>query len=140
MTDLDRRGEQYLDVVRVLLLVQASILLATTIEAAFWSVAFPGAPGATVLLSAAAATTLYVARARLRADRRGTRRLIYVIEGALLVTFALDALLAAFLTASAPPLVAITTRLALPLTVIALLRNASRAGAPAASLVTEGAL
>jgi hypothetical protein len=113
-------------VVRVLLLVQAAILVATTIEAVIWGLAFR-APAATALLSGMAAVGLLIGRTRIRADRAGTRRLIYVIEGALLVALVVDALLAVALVGALPPPVAQLTRLVLPISVIGLLRHVARA-------------
>jgi hypothetical protein len=130
-----RHDEDLLDVARVLLLVQGSILVATTIEALLWSFVFAGAPGASVWLSGAAATTILVARARLRADRRRTRRIVYGIEVVILLSLAIDTALAVALAGALPPLVALLTQLVLPLSVIHLLRRSARAAAPAFSNV-----
>jgi hypothetical protein len=119
-------ADDLLDVVRVLLLVQAAILVATTIEAFLWSIAFAGAAGPAFLVTATMALTLAVARARLGTDRRWTKRLVYIIEGVLLVTLAIDTAIAIGLTGTVPPVVAVLTRFVLPLSVIALLRRASR--------------
>jgi hypothetical protein len=113
-------------VVRILLLIQSAILIATTIEAVIWGLAFR-APAATALLSGVAAVGLLIGRSRIRADRAGTRRLIYVIEGALLVPLVFDALLAVALIGALPPPVALLTRLVLPVSVIGLLRHVTRA-------------
>ena len=125
-----RRAEDLLDVVRVLLLVQGAILLATTIEALIWSVAFPGASGVVLVLTAATAAALLVSRARLRTGNRRGRRIAYVVECALIVTIAIDTALAIGITGSVPPPVALLTRFVLPLAVIALLRRTDRASAP----------
>ena len=127
MNILRRPAEDLLEVVRVLLLVQASILVATTIEALIFGLAFAGAPGPSFLLSAAAAATLLVARARLRADRRWTERLVYIVEGVTVASLAIDTLLALLITGHAPPAVALLTRLVLPVTVVALISLAARA-------------
>lgn len=119
-------ADDLLDVVRVLLLVQAAILVATTIEAFVWSLAFAGAAGLSFLVTAAMALTLVVARARLRTDRRWTKRLVYIVEGLLVITLAIDTALAIGITGTVPPVVAVLTRCVLPLSVIALLRRASR--------------
>ena len=121
-----RPSDDLLDVVRVLLLIQGAILAATTIEAVVWGLAFR-APAATALLSGVAASGLLIGRSRIRADRTGTRRLIYAIEGALLVALAIDALLAVALIGAVPPPVALLTRLVLPASVIGLLRHVTRA-------------
>lgn len=125
-TDVRRPTNDLLDVVRVLLLIQGAILIATTVEAVLWGLAFR-APAATALLSAVAAMVLLIGRARIRPDRGGTRRLIYAIEGFLLATLALDALLALVLIGALPPPVALLTRLVLPISVIGLLRHVARA-------------
>ena len=121
-----RPSDDLLDVVRVLLLIQGAILTATTIEAVVWGLAFR-APAATALLSGVAAIGLLIGRSRIRADSTGTRRLIYAIEGALLVALAIDALLAVALIGAVPPPVALLTRLVLPASVIGLLRHVTRA-------------
>jgi hypothetical protein len=130
MDRTSRPDNELLEVARVLLLVQGSILLATTIEALIWGAAFAGAAGATVFLSGAAAAVILVGRARLRADRRWSRRLVYVVEVVTLVTLAIDTALAIALTGALPPAVALLTRLLLPLAVIVLLRRGAR-GRPA---------
>lgn len=122
-----RRAEDLLDVVRVLLLVQGAVLLATALEALIWSVAFPGASGLMFVFTAAAAIALLVGRARLRAGSGAGRRLVYFVECTLVVTIAIDTALALGITGSAPPLMALLTRFALPLGVIALLRRSAHA-------------
>ena len=128
-----RRAEDLLDVLRVLLLVQGAILLATTIEALIWSIAFPGASGLMLVLTAATAVALLVSRARLRAGSRRGRRTLYIVEGVLIVTIALDTALAIGITGSVPPPVALLTRFVLPIAVIALLRRTDKGSAPHAA-------
>ncbi|MEK6208194.1 MAG: hypothetical protein AABM32_11185 [Chloroflexota bacterium] len=127
MENSRRRSDDLLEVARVLLLLQGAILLATTIEALIWGIAFAGGSGLPFLMSGGAAAVILVARARLRADRRWTRRLVYGLEGFTLATFAIDTILAIALTGALPPIVAILTRLVPPITVIALLRRSVRA-------------
>jgi hypothetical protein len=125
--DTNRRpADDFLDVARVLLLLQGSILVATTIEAAIWGMAFVGAAGTPLLLSGGGALVILVARARLRGDRRWTRRLVYGVEGFTLAFFALDLVLAIALTGTPPPAVAMLTRFVLPVSVIFLLRQSAR--------------
>lgn len=131
-THVRRPTDDLLDVVRVLLLVQAAVLVATTIEAVIWGLAFR-APASTAVLSGAAAVGLLIGRARLRTERAGTRRLIYGIEGFLVASLLIDALLAIVLIGALPPPVALLTRLVVPLSVIGLLRYAARAAAQARS-------
>ena len=126
MNTFRRPADDLLDVVRALLLVQGCILVATTIESLFWGVVFSGA-GGSVLLSFVAASVILVARARLRADRRRPRRLVYAVEVLTVALFVVDAALAVALTRGLPPLMAILTQLVLPLSVIALLRRSARA-------------
>jgi hypothetical protein len=129
-----RSAADLLDVARVLLLVQGSILIATTIEALIWSFAFGGAAGTPVAISGAAAAAILVARARLRGDRRWPRRLVFIVEGVILATLALDTVLAIALTGALPPAVALLTRLLLPISVMVLLRRASDARPTPASI------
>lgn len=121
-----RPADDLLDLARVLLLVQGAILVATTIEAIVWGMAFAGASGAPVLLSGGAAVVILVARARLRDDRGWSRRLVYGVEGFTLAFFALDLALAIALTGTPPPAVALLTRFVLPVSVIYLLRRSAR--------------
>ena len=126
--DMTRRtADDFLDVARVLLLLQGSILVATTIESAIWSLAFPGAAAVPFILSGGAAMVILVARARLRSDRRWTRRLVYGVEGFTLAFLALDLALAIALTGTPPPAVALLTRFVLPVSVIYLVRQSARA-------------
>jgi hypothetical protein len=124
-----RPPEDFLDLARVLLLLQGSILVATTIESLIWGMAFAGAAAAPLLLSGGAALMLLVARARLRADRHWTCRLVYAVEGSTLAFLALDLALAIALTGTPPPAVALLTRFVLPVSVIYLVRQSARATA-----------
>jgi hypothetical protein len=114
-----------LDVVRVLLLLQGAVLLATALEALLFGIAFMGAPGLPFLLSGGAAAAVLLGRARLGPDRDA--RLLLAVEGLILVTFGIDTALAFFITHGAPPAVAILTRFALPIAVLALLRRSTTA-------------
>jgi len=127
METIRRPADELLDVARVLLLLQGSILVATTIESLIWGVAFAGAAAAPLLLSGAAAVLILVSRARLRADRRWTRKLVYGVQGFTLVFLALDLALAIALTGTPPPAVALLTRFVLPVSVIYLVRQSARA-------------
>lgn len=133
-------ADELLDLARVLLLVQGSILVATTIEAVVWGMAFAGAPGAPVLLSGGAAVMILVARARLRVGRGWSRRFVYAVEGFTLAFLALDLVLAIALTGTPPPAVALLTRFVLPVSVIYLLRQSARSTATrvAPSAAVEG--
>ena len=125
--DQDRRpADDLLEVARVVLLLQGSILVATTIEALIWRATFAAAGGAVLISGMAAAATL-VARIHLQAGRRWPRRLIYVVEGVTLALFTVDIALALALTHALPPIVALLTQLVLPISVITLLRRSVRA-------------
>lgn len=122
-----RPTDDLLDVTRALLLFQAAILIATTIEALIWAAIFPGAGGSPAFMSGASAIAILVARSHLRADRRWSRRLVYLVQGLILAALAIDATLAIALAGSLPPLVQLLTQLVLPISVIALLRRSSHA-------------
>ncbi|MDQ2911812.1 MAG: hypothetical protein M3T56_00965 [Chloroflexota bacterium] len=125
--DTTRRPvDDLLDLARALLLLQGALLVATTIEALFWSLVFPGS-GGSLLMSAASAVVILVARTRLRADRRWARRFVYTVEGLILVGAAVDIVLAIAITHRLPPVVALLTQLVLPLSVVAILRRSARA-------------
>lgn len=134
MDTTKRPADELLEVLRVLLLVQGAVLVATTIEAMIWSLAFPGAAVTSVLLSGAAALSVLLARTRLRPGRSRSRRVLYIVEVITLVSFAIDLALGVIVTGAVPPLVAILTRFVLPLSVIALLRRSSRPDAAPAAI------
>ncbi len=127
MENTRSHAEDLLEVAGVLLLVQGAILVATTIEALVWGGVFTGAVGVPVFMSGAAAALLLVARARLRADRRWTRRIVYGVEVVTLVFLVIDTVLAIALTRALPPVVTLLTQLVLPMSVIVLLRRSARA-------------
>ena len=120
--------DDLLDLARALLLLQGALLVATTIEALIWGTFFP-VTGGPILLSGATAVMLLIARVRLRADRRWPRRLAYTVEGLTLAVATVDIALAIALTGGLPPLVVLLTQVALPLSVIVLLRRSARATA-----------
>jgi hypothetical protein len=139
--DTSRRpADELLEVARVLLLLQGSILVATTIEALIWGAIFAGATGSPALMSGVSAALVFVARVRLRADRRWTRRLVYAIEGLTVATLAIDSVLAILLAGALPPAVALLTQLVLPLSVITLVRRSARAAAAPILLTTTAVL
>ena len=127
-----RRSDDFLDIARVLLLVQGAILVATTIESLLWGMAFAGASGVPVLLSGGAAVLILVGRARIQAGRSRSRRFVYAVEGFTLAFLALDLALAVALTGTPPPAVALLTRFVLPVSVIHLLRQSARMTTPRA--------
>ena len=137
-----RQSNDLLDVARALLLLQGAILVATSIESLVWAVVFPGAGGSPALMSGASAVVILVGRARLRADRRWARRSIYLVEGLILVTAAVNIAIGLVLAHALLPMVALLSQVVLPVAAIALLRRAARvprAAAPAATPALEGA-
>ena len=94
-------------------------------------------------MSAASAVVILVARTRLRADRTWARRLVYAVEGLVLLTAVIDTTISLVLAHALLPMVALLTQVALPISVIALLRRSRRLPRPAsnrAGAVLEGAL
>ena len=136
-----RPSDDLLDVARTLLLLQGAILVATTIESLFWGLAFASTGGALVM-SAGSAVVILVARTRLRPDRTWSRRLVYAVEGLILLTAVIDTAISLGLAHALLPMVTLLTQIALPIAVIALLRRSRRLPRTAsgrASAVLEGA-
>src|ERR1700716_2131638 len=104
-----RPADDLLEVARALLLLQGAILIATTIEALVWAAVFPGARGSPALMSGAAAVVILVGRIRLGVDRRWARRLVYLVEGFVLLTPAIDLAVGLALAHALPPVVALLT-------------------------------
>ena len=124
------RRAELVEVVRVLLLVQAAILLANTVEAFVFGLAFSGGVTPTVLMTAASALAVLVSRARLSTETGRGRRALAIVEGVIIASLAIDTALALFLTHQPVPLVSALTRFALPVAVLALLAR-TRAAADA---------
>lgn len=126
-----------LDVLRVLLLLQAALYLVFAIEALVFAGFFgPSALGA-VALSLAVTLGLLIARARLdRLARRG-RRLLAGFEGLLLAVAVLDAGLALLAAGQLLGLVPALTRGVLPIAIVLLLRRLVRTPAEPASPAFE---
>ena len=140
MEVIRRPADDLLDVARALLLLQGAILVATTIESLFWGIAF-GSTGLALVMSAASATVILVAR--LRADRAWARRLVYAVEGLILLTAVVDSAISLALAHALLPMVALLTQVALPISVIVLLRRSRRLARTAPvpeGAVLEGAL
>jgi len=137
METIRRPADDLLEVAKVLLLLQGALLVATTIEALVWAVFFPGASGSPALMSGAAAVAILFARIRVRPDRRWSRRLVYFVEGVILLTAAIDLAIGLALAHALPPMVAVLTQIALPIAVIALLRRS--AAQPRAAVTVQAA-
>ena len=117
-------SDDLIEVVKVLLLIQAAILVASTIEAALWSTFF-GPGGSGIAASALAALIAFVASTAVGHGRRWGLRLVYGLEAAVILVAAIDLALSLLLAGSSLPLVAMLTRLALPIAVIAMLRHST---------------
>ena len=114
-----------LDVVRVLLLLQGAILIANTLEAGLFAIAFSGGLTPTVAFTASAAVAVLVARTRLDGSPRA-RKTLYIVEGIVLVMLAVDTALSLVITHQTVPMVAVLTRFVLPAAVIALVGRIAR--------------
>ena len=108
------------------MLLQGAILIATTLESVVWAIALPGAGGLALLLTGASAVAILVARARLRSERRRLRRAVYIVEGLIVTTFAIDTVLSLVVAHAAMPVLAVLAQFVLPVAVIGLLRHAAR--------------
>jgi hypothetical protein len=111
------------EVVRVLVLMQGAILVATTIEAALFSVAFGPAAGPAVLLTGGAAVLTLATSRGLGRRRRWARRLTVGAECAVLAGALLELALSLLLAGAAFGVVPTLTRLVVPIIVIVLLRE-----------------
>ncbi len=122
-----REPADLVDVTRVLLLLQGAILVANTIEAGLFAVAFSAGVVPSVLATAVAAMAVFIGRARLAHGGRRSLRVTYIVEGVIIAMLALDVTLALVLTHQTVPAMAVLTRFALPVAVIALLGQIGRA-------------
>jgi len=84
-------------------------------------------------MSGAAAVVILVGRGRLRADRRWTRRFVYLVEGLILLFAAIDVVIGLALAHALPPMVALLTQVVLPIAVAVLLRRSARQSRAAAT-------
>jgi len=137
-----RPSDDFLDIARALLLLQGSILVATTIEALVWAIFFPGASGSPAVMSGAAAVAILIGRTRLRVDRRWARRLVFLVEGLILLTATINVAIELALAHGLPPMVAALTQIVLPVSVIALVRRSTRhpnTAARAGASILQGA-
>ena len=125
------RTHGVIDLVRVVLLLQGAILATAAVEAAFFSAVFGGASAPSALLTGIAALVVFIARARLGPARRRGRRALYLVEGAILLSFGVDVILTLLIARTSVPPVAVVTQFAIPVAVIWLLGRVSR-GVPVA--------
>jgi hypothetical protein len=111
------------EVVRVLVLMQGAILVATTIEAAIFSVAFGPAAGPGVLLTGGAAVLTLATSRGLGRGRRWARRLTVGAECAILAGAILELALSVLLAGATFGIVPTLTRLVVPIVVIVAIRE-----------------
>lgn len=117
-------ASELIGVLRVLLLLQGAVALLNTLEAMFWEAAAPtGALIPTILLSGAVSVTLLALAAGVGRPWRRARRLILIVESFVLLFALLDLGLALAIAHAPLGLVAILTRLVLPIAVIKILRR-----------------
>jgi hypothetical protein len=111
------------EVVRVLVLMQGAILVATTIEAALFGLAFGPATAPTVLITAGAAVLTLAASRGLGRRKRWARRLTIGAEFAILAGALLELALSALVAGAAFGIVPTLTRLVVPVIAIVALRE-----------------
>jgi len=115
-------GTGRLEVIQVLIAIQGAILVAATLEAAVWSIAFGAGAVPAALLTAAGASGVFVVRAVL--DRsRWIRRMLLAFEAAVIVGLLLETILSLVATWALPGLLPLLTRGVLPVAVILGLRR-----------------
>jgi len=132
----DRGRAELADLAKVLLLLQAAILVTSTAEAALFAIAFSGGLTPIVVLTAASAVALFVTRGQIERSRRA-RRIAIAIEIFVVISFGIDGALALVITGAPLPLMALASGFVLPVALIALLLRLGRA--PALVLASEAA-
>lgn len=136
----DRDG--LVEIVRVLVLMQGAMLVASTIQAAFFASNFPQAGRGAVVLTGLATIATFAALWGLGRGAGWARRLTYAGEAFVLAGAIVDELLALGLSGAPLGLVATLTRVVVPVAVIVLLRRSRerRPRATEAGLTAVGAL
>ena len=116
-------GDSRVDIIRILVLIEAAIASVMAIEA-LAAIAFSGPAAAPLVVAAvlAAAATLWLVRGIGRRSKRARKVAIWLQVGILIVA-ALDLLLAILLAQRGLELVPTLTRVVLPVTVFRLLRK-----------------
>ncbi len=110
-------------VVRILLLLQAGIVVVSAIEASFASLAFGPAAGGLVLLNFGLATLLFVLANRLSHGSSAARRMIRFVQVLMILWATFDLALAVGLAGRSIELVGIVTRFVVPVYVWRTLRR-----------------
>jgi len=115
--------ESWLEVVRILLLVQGAIAAVTTVEALVASAISGFATLFLVALNGIGAAATLLVSGRVARRRRKARRLAVAFQAGWLILAVVDLALTLFLTGQPFELVPILTRIALPLTIYRMLRS-----------------
>lgn len=110
----DKSLHPTVQIVSILVLVQAGISLVSSIEASFATLAFGPAAGGLVLVNLALAGLLFALANRLRHGSDRARRTIRFLEVFVIVWALFDLALAVGLAGRSIELVGLTTRIALP--------------------------
>lgn len=111
---------------RLLITLQAAVLVTSTVEALVLGTILGGAQPATLGLTGGSAALALLAAWGLGRRARWARRLAVVGEAFVLLTAALDLALALILVHGLPPLATLVTGGLVPLAVLGLLRQAGR--------------
>jgi uncharacterized membrane protein (DUF2068 family) len=119
---MNERTTTLVDVVRILVLIQAAIATVTVIEVGIWAAS--GSPlGPIVLLNLAFATGLLYLTAAIRRRSRRARKTLLWIEVTVIVFAVIDLILSLLLTQRPLELVPLMTRFVLPFAVFRILRK-----------------
>jgi hypothetical protein len=119
---MNERTTTLVDVVRILVLIQAAIATVTVIEVGIWAAS--GAPlGPIVLLNLAFAVGLLYLTAGIHRRSRRARKTLLWIEVTVIVFAAIDMILSLLLAQRSLELVPLMTRFALPFAVFRILRK-----------------
>jgi hypothetical protein len=117
------RSRDLLEVVRVLVVLQAAVLVASTLEGLVFLAAFGPTAGPTVALTGLAAVITFAVASGIGRRSARARRITLLAEGGILLVAAVDLALSLLMTGTPLPLVPTIVRLVLPLAVIAILRD-----------------
>ena len=117
------RPADALEVVRVVVLLQAATLVLTTLETAVWVLAFGPDVVPSLVVTGASAMLTFATAWGLGRGARWARRVTLVAETLICAGGLLDGVLALVVTGGPPPLMVVLTRISAPLLVIALLRR-----------------
>ncbi|MBF6605482.1 MAG: hypothetical protein IVW53_07875 [Chloroflexi bacterium] len=115
--------DDIVELVRIIVLLQAATLTLATLETTVWFVAFGPTVGPSLALTAMSAMLTYATAVGLRRHARWARRVTLVAESLVFAGGSIDAVLALVVAGGPPPLVVALTRIAVPVLVIVLLRR-----------------